>query len=440
MTVVLMFVLGVLLFVVGVALSIGLHELGHLIPGKIFGVRVTQYFIGFGPTVWSRRVGETEYGLKAFPFGGFVKLIGMLPPHRGDAPGQLRSTNTGMIAQLVKDARTAEYEQVGPEDEGRLFYTLPWWKKVIVMVSGVATNIVIAFLLFAVVFMGYGVLTATTTVSTVSHCVIAVNAADATKPPRTCTTADPIAPAEKAGIRIGDRIVSFNGQQMGSWNQVQNAIRRNGGGEATIGVRRDGRLLTLRTNTTVRASPSLRSPDKVVRTGFLGVAPSVVLQRQGPGYVVSKMISGTVLTLKAIGALPVRVYHAGRAAVGLEKRAADSPMSIVGAGRVAGEISSNDQVPVASRFFTVLLLLAGLNLFLGLLNLVPLLPLDGGQIAGALYEGLRRGVAKLLGRPDPGFVDVAKLLPVGYVMAGVILVLSLVLIYADIVAPVTLSG
>jgi membrane-associated protease RseP (regulator of RpoE activity) len=110
----------------------------------------------------------------------------------------------------------------------------------------------------------------------------------------------------------------------------------------------------------------------------------------------------------------------------------------VGAGRLAGEATARAPTPVDGLFF-VLALLAGLNLFLGVLNLVPLLPLDGGQIAGALYEGLRRGVARVLRRPDPGFVDIAKLLPVGYVMAGVILVVSLVLIYADIVAPVTLS-
>src|ERR671920_1341256 len=146
------YTLGVLLFVVGVAVSVGLHELGHMIPGKGFGVKVTQYFVGFGRTIWSRQRGETEYGVKAVPLGGYVKLIGMLPPASGDESAKVRSSNTGMLSQMVSDARRAESELIEPGDEKRLFYLLPWWKKVIVMGSGVATNLVLAFVLFAVVF------------------------------------------------------------------------------------------------------------------------------------------------------------------------------------------------------------------------------------------------------------------------------------------------
>src|SRR3954454_17604192 len=133
---VLMFTLGVVLFTLGLAASIGLHEVGHMVPAKKFGVKVTQYFVGFGRTVWSRRRGETEYGVKAIPLGGFVKLIGMLPPGPRDAPGKVRSSKTGVMSQMISDARTAEYEQVEEGDEDRLFYKLPWWKKLIVMASG----------------------------------------------------------------------------------------------------------------------------------------------------------------------------------------------------------------------------------------------------------------------------------------------------------------
>ena len=198
-------------------------------------------------------------------------------------------------------------------------------------------------------------------------------------------------------------------------------------------------MQTLRTSTTVSPRTDPSNPDKIAPVGFLGVSPTTVRERQGPGFVVSTMATGTWDTVQGIVSLPPKLYHVGRAALGLEQREPDGPMSVVGAGRVAGEMTSAHTVPPSDRFFSVLLLLAGLNLFLGMLNLVPLLPLDGGQIAGALYEGARRGVAKLLRRPDPGFVDIAKLLPVGYVMAGVILVASVVLIYADIVAPVTLT-
>ena len=402
-------------------------------------MKVTQYFIGFGRTVWSRRRGETEYGIKAVPLGGYVKLVGMLPPGPDDDPSKVRKSNTGMFAQIISDARSAEYELVEKGDEDRLFYKLPWWKKVVVMAGGPMVNIVLAFLLFAVVFMGHGVRTATTTVDSVSQCVIAVTKANATGPLRACTAADPVAPAKAAGLRPGDEIVGFNGKPVPDWQALQTAIRGNGSGAASIVVRRDGRDVTLTTNTTVSPRVDVNDPERITKAGFLGVSPTVVLQRQGPGFVVSTMANGTWETVKALGTMPVKLYHVGRAALGLEQRDQNGPMSVVGAGRVAGEMASADTIPLSERFFSLLLLLAGLNLFLGMFNFVPLLPLDGGHIAGALYEGARRGVARLRRRPDPGFVDVARLLPVAYVMAGVILVMSVVLIYADIVAPVSFS-
>jgi membrane-associated protease RseP (regulator of RpoE activity) len=437
----LMFLLGVALFIIGLALSVGLHELGHLIPGKLFGVKVTQYFVGFGPTLWSRRRGETEYGVKALPFGGYVKLIGMLPPGRTGSAARPapRPGRTGLFSQLVDDARHAEAEQVQVGDEDRLFYRLPWWKKVIVMGSGVMTNLVIAFLLFAVVFMGHGINTPTTTVKAVPDCVIAVAKRDASKPPRQCEAGDPISPAKKAGLQPGDQIIAFNGRTIDDWDQLVGAIHHNGDKKAAILVNRDGRTMPLHTSTTVTPRTDPEDPQRISNVPFLGVVPTSHLERQGPGFVVSTMGNATGATVKGIVTLPPKLWHVGRAALGLEKRDSAGPMSVVGAGRVAGELTSQKSVPLRDGFFSVLLLLAGLNLFLGMLNLVPLLPLDGGQIAGALYEGLRRGVAKVLRKPDPGFVDVARLLPIGYVMAGVILVASLVLIYADIVAPVSLT-
>jgi membrane-associated protease RseP (regulator of RpoE activity) len=437
MTTVLMYSLGVLIFVVGVAASIGAHELGHLVPGKLFNVKVTQYFIGFGRTLWSRRRGETEYGVKAVPLGGYVKLVGMLPPNAPRDPDAPKRAETGMFAQLMSDARAAEYEHVEAGDEDRLFYRLSWWKKIVVMASGVMTNLVIAFLLFAVVYMGHGVPTLTPTVSKVAECVVAYDPSATVE--RKCTADDPATPAKQAGLRPGDRIVSFNGQAISTWDQAAKAIRENRAGRATIVVQRDGEPVTVTTNTTVTARPTGTDADAVTRVGFLGVTPTSVYVRQGPGFVVERMASGTWETVKALGSMPVKLYHVGRAAVGLEERDVNGPMSVVGAGRVAGEVASQDSTPVTARFFDLLLLLAALNLFLGMFNLVPLPPLDGGPIATTLFEAVRRGIARLRNKPDPGFVDSAKLLPVTYVMAGVILVASLVLIYADIVAPIGLT-
>ena len=435
---VLMYTLGVLLFVVGVAASIGLHELGHLIPGKLFDVKVTQYFVGFGRTLWSRRKGETEYGVKAIPLGGYVKLVGMLPPEPDQDPNAVRASHTGMFSQLMSDARSAEYEHVEKADENRLFYKLTWWKKLVVMGSGVMTNLVIAFLLFAAVFMVHGVRTPTTTVEDVSQCVIAVTKANIDEH-RACKATDPVSPAKAAGFRPGDRIVSFNGRPVPDWDAMQAAIRGNGGGTATIVVERAGREVTLTTSTTVSPRIDPDNPERITKVGFLGVLPSVQLERQGVGFVVTTMADGTWQTAKALASMPVKLYHVGKAAIGLEERDPNGPMSVVGAGRVAGEISSQDEVPASDKFFSLLLLLAGLNLFLGMFNLVPLPPLDGGPMATTIYEAARRGIARMRHRPDPGFVDSAKLLPVTYVVAAIILAMSVVLIYADIVAPVSLS-
>jgi membrane-associated protease RseP (regulator of RpoE activity) len=431
---VLLYVLGVLVFVVGLAVSIGLHEVGHLYPAKKFGVKVTQYFIGFGRTVWSRRRGETEYGLKSIPLGGYVKLLGMLPPGKGEDPTRVRQSNTGMFTQLISDARAAEYELVEPGDEERLFYRLPWWKKVIVMAGGPMVNLAIAFVLFAGIFGLHGTYEPTTTVGVVSQCVVPASDAD-----RECAAGDPLSPAAEAGLLPGDRITSFNGEPIEEWGELVELIRDNEDGRATIGFVRDGEERTATTSTAVNSVLSLDGDQELVQAGFLGVTSTVERETHGLLYTTEQMGVMTWRTVEALGELPVKVWGVAKAVVGLEERAQDSPVSVVGAGRVAGEFTSDTTNPALDRVVFLVNLLAGLNLFVGMFNFIPLLPLDGGHIAGALYEGVRRGVARVFGRPDPGFVDVAKLLPVAYVMASVLLVMSFVLIAGDLVAPVSLG-
>ena len=434
MVTVLLFLLGVLLFVLGIAASIGLHELGHLVPAKRFGVKVTQYFIGFGNTLWSFRRGETEYGVKAVPLGGYVKLVGMLPPAKDDPEGRPRQATTGMFSQLISDARDAEAEHVKPGDEDRLFYKLPVWKKVVVMSGGPLVNIAIAFLLFAGLFGIYGTLEPTTTVDRVSECVVTQAEAD-----RECTPVDPVAPAAAAGLRPGDRLVSFNGEPVEEWSELVPLIRGNADGRAVIGYERDGELRTTTTTTTVNNVRSLEGDDTFVEAGFLGVTPTAVREQHGLLFTVEQMGVMTKETVIALGQLPVKVWGVAKAVVGVEERAQDSPISVVGAGRIAGEVTSDVSNPVVDRMAFLVSLLAGLNLFIGMFNLVPLLPLDGGHIAGALYEGLRRTWARVRRRPDPGFVDVAKLLPVAYCVAGALLLMSVVLIAGDLVAPISIS-
>ncbi|MFZ0140988.1 MAG: site-2 protease family protein [Aeromicrobium sp.] len=429
----LIYTLGVVLFVLGVVISIALHEVGHMYPAKKFGIKVTQYFVGFGNTVWSVKRGETEYGIKAIPLGGYVKLVGMLPPAKTDDPHEVRATNTGLFTQLVADARHAEYEHVTDADQDRLFYRKPWWQKLIVMSGGPMVNVVIAVVLFSIVIMGFGVQEATTKVSAVSDCAISDAEAG-----RACTDADPVTPARQAGLRPGDEFVSFNGTPITSWEQLTKLIRGNGDREATIVVERDGREVENTVATSVLARASLDNPERTEKVGFLGVEPVFEYVRQGPGTVVDVLGDYTSATIGVIVHLPQRMVDVTKAAFGAERKA-DGPISVVGASRVAGELVTIDQPTWAERASRLLALLASLNLFLALFNFIPLLPLDGGHIAGALWEAVRRGWARLRGSPDPGYVDVGRMLPVAYGVGALLLVMGVILIYADIVNPVRLS-
>ncbi|GAA4806763.1 M50 family metallopeptidase [Nocardioides caeni] len=448
----LLYLLGVLIFVVAILASIGLHELGHMIPAKKFGGKVTQYFIGFGPTVWSKQVGETEYGVKAIPLGGYVKIIGMLPPAAAevaeqvevDAAGnpvyKVRKSNTGMFTQLISDARAAEWELVGPEDSERLFYKLPWWKKVIVMGGGPSVNILIAFGIFAGVFATYGNPSdeqVGTTIDQVYACVLPGEESG-----RVCTdeeVRDQPTPAYAAGLQPGDRVVSFNGTTIEDWSQVQGLVRSNGTGTAEIVVERDGREVVLTTTTIVRPPDRAGEPTDE-RVGYLGVLPDSSATTGGVLYTIEQMGHMTVDVAKSLGTLPQKVWGVAKAIVGVEERDPLGPVSIVGGGRLAGEVASHEEITLEDKAVSLLMLIAGFNFFIGMFNFVPLLPLDGGHIASALWEATRRGFARLFRRPDPGYVDAAKLLPVAYVVASALLVMGVVLIVGDLVVPVHLDS
>lgn len=427
------YALGVILFALGVIVSIALHEVGHMVPAKRFGVKVTQFFVGFGTTVWSVRRGETEYGLKSIPLGGYVRLVGMLPPAPDEDPHEVRRTNTGLFTQLASDARAVEYEHVTDADMDRLFYRLPTWKKVVVMAGGPMMNVVIAVVLFTIVIMGFGTEQPTTTVRAVSDCAISDTEAG-----RACTDQDPVAPAARAGLEPGDVITTIDGQQVTSWEQMTRLIRARGDQQIAVGYTRGGVAQTVEVTPSVVARADLDDPDTEVKVGFLGVSPASAVERGGPGDVVDVLGQYVTGTAEAIVHLPVRMIDVTKAAFGGE-RSADSPIGVVGASRLSGELVTYDDPSWSERGARLLTLLAGLNMFLALFNLVPLLPFDGGHIAGALWEAMRRGWARLRRRPDPGFVDVAKALPVSYAVGTLLVVMSVILVYVDIVNPVRIS-
>ncbi|GAA1484467.1 M50 family metallopeptidase [Brachybacterium fresconis] len=443
-----LFALGVLVVAAGLALSIALHEIGHLVPAKLFGVRVTQYMIGFGPTIWSRTRGETEYGVKAFPLGGYIRMIGMFPPHRGEPEGTIREDSTGLLQQMTEmseDAKAYETSQYGPEDAHRTFVALSVPKKLVVMLGGPTMNLLISVVLMTVMVSGIGMPAVTPTVQAVSECVLPAEA-----PADTSCEGEQPAPALAAGIRPGDTLRSIDGREISTWSDVTSAIRASGDRTVPVVVERDGETLELEATPIVDARPVLDEDGAAVRdaegnlvteqVGFLGVSGTPDLVPRSPAVVPELAWTTFSRTGELVLTLPVRLYEVGQAAFGSAERDPNGPLGVVGVSRLAGEVAAADQpgFELREKVGTMISMLASLNMALFVFNLVPLLPLDGGHVAGALVEGVRRLLARLRGKGDPGPVDMSRLLPLTNVVALVFLLMSVLLLYADIVKPITL--
>jgi membrane-associated protease RseP (regulator of RpoE activity) len=397
------FLLGVLIFVLALLFSIMLHEAGHFVTAKKFGMKATRYFVGFGPTLWSTRRGETEYGIKALPVGGFVKIIGM---HSLDD---------------VDD----------PADEPRAFRNHPAWQRIVVLCAGSFMHFVLAFVLIFGLALGIGIENDNTTqLGTVSNCV-AANTTELNK--GTCAASDQASPAKLAGLRVGDQVTAFNGAPVSNWTQLGNLIRKApAGSQATITVKRGSKTLNLHATL---ATVSGRNG------AYLGIAPTVVFQPASPVRAVQYAGSafGQVLvgSAKAVGALPgalPKLFSKDRGST-----AAGQVSSVVGAAEATGAaVAAN--VGWQYKVSFVLLLIASLNIFVGLFNMLPLLPLDGGHVAVVVWERIRAWFARLRGRPDPGLVDMAKLLPVSFSIFLVLMFFGITLVLADIVNPVNIAG
>ncbi len=393
-----MTVLGWVIFIFALLFSIMLHEAGHFATAKRFGMKVTQFFVGFGQTLWSRTKGETEYGIKALPAGGFVKIVGM-----------------------------TALDDVEPEDEPRSFRRQPGWQRMIVLGAGSFMHFALAFVLLFILAAGIGLAnTNSSTIGLIDPCVPKSTTAV------TCTKSDPASPAVRYGLRAGDKVVSIGGQAVSSWNQLGRAIRAQPAGQPVpVVVIRDGKRLTLH--------PAMAAIQG--RKGaYLGISPAVLYQTVSPvsavrygGTEFGQVVAGSVQALGGIPKAIPELFAKNRGST-----AGGNVTSVVGAGEYTGEAFAA-KVGWQTKVSVVLFIIISLNIFVGLFNLLPLLPLDGGHLAVVIYESIRSWLARLRGRPDPGLVDMRKLLPVSVGVFALLVGFGLLLIMADLVNPVHIA-
>jgi membrane-associated protease RseP (regulator of RpoE activity) len=394
--------LGALAFVVALLLSVVFHEGGHFATAKLFGMKATQFFVGFGPTLWSRRKGETEYGFKAIPAGGFVKIVGMTPLEELD----------------------------DPDDEKRAFYKFPAGRRAIVLVAGSTMHFILAvFLVFAALLIA-----PTATSASVIGAPASCLAADATK---TCTASDGASPALAAGLKAGDKLISVGGHSVTSFTQLRDAIRADKNAEPlAVTYERAGKVLSTEITPVIQVQPT--DSGGTQKVPVLGISPQV--SHVGPITAARKTITtlGTFIsgTASSLAHFPQRL-----STIFSHNRDANGAVGVIGISRVSGDLLSGagQGIDWGTRIGDFLLLVAGVNLFVGVFNLLPLLPLDGGHLAVLGFEQTRDRLRRILGYRGPlKRVDLNKLLPATYAVVAIFATLSLVLASADLVNPIHL--
>lgn len=350
---------------VAIVLFVTAHEAGHFLAAKATGMKATEFFFGFGPRLWSTRKGETEYGVKALPLGGYVRIIGMNP-----------------------------LEEVAAEDMGRTYREKKFWEKSVVVLAGVGTNFLIAFLLFAGVFMANGVNEIVPTVESVAS----------------------NSPGEAAGLMEGDTVISIGENAVSSWEDATDALAELGPGATTVQVNRDGEIISL--------DITLTESETIPGSGFVGFVPASEHSPVGPfraigmaGQAVWQGIGDTFYSLYQIFRPSSLAQYFGVFGGDTDIPEEIRPVSPIGI------VSIGSQVGSTAGFLTIM---AYINVILATLNLLPLFPLDGGHFAVALYE-------KITGRE----ADVRKLMPVAAAVMGTLFFLGFVAIVLDIVNPLS---
>ena len=377
--------LGILAFVVALLFSVMVHEFGHYITARKYGMWVSEFFVGFGKRIWSVQRGETEFGVKAIPAGGYCKIEGMSPN-----------------------------DEMPQGQEERAFYKASSGKKLIVLGAGSFLHFVLGFVLLFTLFAGIG----TNQVLPVINEVV------------------PNSAAQAAGIQAGDEVVSINGKRVTEWYKDVEVIRESQGTELTLVLNRNGEEVVV---TTAARLTDIDGTKRYV----LGIVNEVGLERSG--VLVSIKNSATVTkgflveSVKSLGKLPEKIPALWGATVRGEERDANGLVGVVGVARVSGEAVGSDKLTPMERLATFVLIVASLNIFVGVFNLLPILPLDGGHMAVAIADSIRAFFARLRGRPRPAPIDVTVLTPITMVVFVVLATLTLLLLVADVINPVTLN-
>jgi membrane-associated protease RseP (regulator of RpoE activity) len=393
-------ILGVLAFVVALLTSVMIHEAGHYLTAKKFGMKVTEFFLGFGQKIWSTQRGETEFGLKAIPAGGYCKIVGMSPR-----------------------------EELSPADADRAFIKGSIAQRLIVLGAGSFLHFVIGFILLITLFAGVGVTSVTNQVQKVSDCVpqTATEVCSATSTP---------SPAKNAGVIAGDKLVKINNQSFKQWSDAVAVIRANAGKQLTIVVDRSGDLIPL------TVTPATRMVDgKAV--GVLGVINEIGTVRFNPIVATQKSVTfgGDILSnsVTSLVKLPAKIPDLLSQTFGGKTRDPEGLVGVVGVARVSGETASTGKLTTNEKIATFILIVASLNIFVGMFNLLPLLPLDGGHMAVAIADGIRNFLARRRGLPKPAPIDVERLTPITMIVFAFMAGLSIILLAADIFNPIHLN-
>ncbi|SDC66240.1 M50 family metallopeptidase [Actinokineospora iranica] len=397
------------LFALGICVSVALHEAGHMLTAKAFGMKVRRYFIGFGPTLFSFRRGETEYGLKAIPAGGFCDIAGM-----------------------------TALDPVTPDEAPRAMWRHAVWKRVVVLSAGSITHFILGFVILYLMAVTLGLPNYTD-----RPLVGGTDCAAASQDPKSfkltpCSPNDP-SPAAAAGITAGDEIVAVNGQPVATWTELVTKVR-DLRGENTFVVQRgdERRTVTVDVAQVRRAAVGSvpdRDDNKVVEVGAVGIAPGGMVQ-----FGALSAVGGTVSftgemfakTWEGLMRFPEKIPAVVRAIGGAENDP-ERPVSVVGASVIGADAAEQGLWEI------FVLMLAALNFFVGVFNLLPLLPLDGGHIAITLYEKVRDALRKVRGKAPGGPVDYNKLAGVTMVLVVLGGAVVLLTVTADIVNPIRIS-